>query len=422
MRTRSAFAAFLLYAMMASLLVPASPAYTAPGDFLFTFGEGILRDPLNSDFDAAGRVYVMDYGNDTARLFDNAGNLILSWEGSGVPYHPTFLNPHSLAVDPAQGIVYVANTPHLRIQYFDLDGNYIGEITTPRTEPPFNWYPSNLFVDSDGTLYVTDVQLWQVHVFDRNQQHLLSFGSPGTGPGQFAYPNGVTVDSAGDIYVTDQNRVQVFDSSGSFIRQWGAFGTGPGEFDLAGELVVDADRRVYVSDSFNHRIQVFDRFGTYMASIGSPGSGDGELTVPSGLSIDNSGTMLFVADMWNGRMQVFEAFPVTGGGSGSCSFEGFLPPVSLSKPFKAGSAVPVKFRADCPGGSSMEAALLISRDGTVLTPSSKGKSGSGGIFCQTETNGLFVYNLDTKPLDTGTWELSVILDDGSSHSISIELR
>jgi hypothetical protein len=62
---------------------------------------------------------------------------------------------------------------------------------------------------------------------------------------------------------------------------------------------------VYVVDARFENIQVFDRSGQLLLGFGQEGTGPGEFWLPTGLHID-SNDRLWVCDMYNGRVQVFD--------------------------------------------------------------------------------------------------------------------
>jgi DNA-binding beta-propeller fold protein YncE len=61
---------------------------------------------------------------------------------------------------------------------------------------------------------------------------------------------------------------------------------------------------VYVVDNQNSRIQVFTSDGAYVGQWGTAGGGPGQFSGPIGIAIDGPGNV-FVADTNNGRIQVF---------------------------------------------------------------------------------------------------------------------
>jgi len=95
-------------------------------------------------------------------------------------------------------------------------------------------------------------------------------GTPGSA---FSQPSDVAWDRAGNIYVADglgsNNRIAKFDKDGRFLAHWGSTGTGQGQFNGVKAIAIDAQDNVYVADMGNKRVQVFepDPCGT---SAGNP--------------------------------------------------------------------------------------------------------------------------------------------------------
>ncbi|MBI4529989.1 MAG: hypothetical protein HY709_00570 [Candidatus Latescibacteria bacterium] len=88
----------------------------------------------------------------------------------------------------------------------------------------------------------------------------------GSGAGEFLYPLSCDAGPDGRIYVLDagNDRIQSFTPDGQYITQWGS---GVGQFDfggggperLMGSIVVDSSGVIYILDMGNRRIQVFER-------------------------------------------------------------------------------------------------------------------------------------------------------------------
>ena len=423
----------------------AAPAHAAPGDFLASFGTGLLNYPLNGvGLDASGKIYVNDYANGDLKTFDSSFNFLESWDATHpdreYPQYSLFFNPHSLAVHGNR--VYVANTGHGVVKTYTLGGEFLFDITYPE-ELLCTWAPSALATDKDGNVYVTDLEtgfiweptpppIWsykhfcggQVLVFNADGQFLRTIGSPGTDPDRtpgsapdtLGYPEGVAVDGQGQVYVADQHRVVIYAKDGTWMRTFdvelpvGSMGSN----SMA--LAVDGDGRIYVTDAWNHRVQVFANDGALLATWGSEGAADGQFNVPMGATLDSANNRLFVTDMWNHRIQVLEAFPVTESDGCGYVFEGFLPPVSLDKPFKAGSTIPVKFVVEAAADCRWDAVQVSVR----LRQETRQVAGS--LFAANSGNRSFHFDICTKGFAAGVATIVVTLPDGSEQNKLITLK
>jgi tripartite motif-containing protein 71 len=129
---------------------------------------------------------------------------------------------------------------------------------------------------------------------------------------------GVTVDEEGNLYVADcgSNRIQKFDSQGNSLSTLGSKGGGDGELylwldrgetiDPKGDVAVDAQGRVYVADIGNSRIQVFDSEGQFLLKWGGEGMGDGQFYAAVGIAVSAEGDV-YVADSVRGDVQRFDS-------------------------------------------------------------------------------------------------------------------
>jgi NHL repeat len=95
-------------------------------------GQGVQGDSFNRPtdiaWDAQGNMFVSDaYANARIVKLDKTGRFIKTW-GSRGSESGQFNMPNSVAVD-AQGNVYVADLGNKRIQIFDNDGTFKGQIT-----------------------------------------------------------------------------------------------------------------------------------------------------------------------------------------------------------------------------------------------------------------------------------------------------
>jgi len=165
--------------------------------------------------------------------------------------------PTSLAFDPVNQRLYVAETLAHAIRVFDENGNDLFSIgERGEAETQFN-FPSHLAF-ANNRLFVNDTMNFRIQILSPEGQHLQTFGKHGVGSGHLTQPKGVAVDSMDHVYVADalSNQVQIFEQDGTFLLGFGGAGEGPGTFQMPAGLAIWKDL-IYVADSFNHRVQVF---------------------------------------------------------------------------------------------------------------------------------------------------------------------
>lgn len=109
-------------------------------------------------------------------------------------------------------------------------------------------------------------------------------------------------------------------------------------------------------------------------------------------------------------------------------WSGFEQPVDpLGKSvFRLGSTLPLKFSltGTCAGKTDLVAKLYLAKvsngiAGTELAPDTNASADAGNVFRY--QNGKYMYNLSTKGLSEGTWQLRVDLGDGAIHAYQISL-
>ena len=125
-----------------------------------------------------------------------------------------FTQPRGVAVDPARGYLYVADTRNNRVQKFDLGSGEVVDVwgEDGSDQPPDFAAPRGIAVDGNGNVYVADItrRVWK---FTADGSRIARFGGTGSGPGKLAVPVGIAVDDDGNLYVaeiTPNHRVQKF--------------------------------------------------------------------------------------------------------------------------------------------------------------------------------------------------------------------
>jgi len=196
--------------------------FTPEGKLLLTIGDpdkpATLQGgkPFNRPTHVAlspstGNLFISDgYGNSRVHKYDPKGRHLFSWGEPGTD--PGCFNlPHNIATD-AEGLVYVADRENRRIQIFDEQGQYLGQLNNLHR-------PCGLLIDrrEGGQIYVgelgTDLAVNQnvpnlggrVSILSLKGDLLGRIGDRfrGEKPGQFVAPHGVVTDSRGDLYVAE---------------------------------------------------------------------------------------------------------------------------------------------------------------------------------------------------------------------------
>jgi len=329
--------------------------------------------PTGVAVDAAGNLFIADYGNGLIRQVSRG--LIRTVAGSldGAPpvegqeaTSAEFNGPTGLAVDSA-GTIYFAEGSigtgtgladgDFRIWMVATDGtlhtaagnginSYSGDGgagTLAQLDTP-----GGVALDSKGNLYIADSHNHRVRkispggaittVAGTGVAGFSGDGGPSTNA-QLNHPTGVAVDSAGDLYIADSgnNRVRWVSVDGNMFTIAGNgnaafFGDG-GPATAAAlhnprSVAVDSAFNVYVADTLDYRVRKFTIAGTIatVAGNGLQGSaGDGglgtnaQLNLPVGVTVDDAGA-LYIVDQGAANLRrlspqdnVISTVPVGGG-------------------------------------------------------------------------------------------------------------
>lgn len=278
----------------------------------FVFGEKtptVLQRPQSGTVDGAGRILVTDASRQAVLVFDSAAGELLVWDkADGLA---NFLAPIGITPGP-DGQILVADAQLGIVARLDSRGNpgrAIGRGVLKR--------PTGLAYDpARRRIFVADTHTHDVKVFGDDGQLLKVIGRHGEGDGEFNFPTFLAF-ARGELYVTDtmNNRIQIFADGGDRWRaSFGRRGLYVGNLVRPKGITVDSDGNIYVVESYYDHLLVFNRGGDFLMSIGGLGQETGKFYLPAGAWIDNR-NRVFVADMFNGRVVVFQ-YLETGGDGG----------------------------------------------------------------------------------------------------------
>jgi len=265
-----------------------------------------------------GSLYVMDRGNYRIVHLSATGQWLGAFGQLGTePGH--IYSGWDIDLDAA-GNVYICNqvraeegASHFRdgLEVFSSTGQFqhtIGAQTYAYDDEDIN-APYGLDIDEQGRVYVADFDGDAIRVFSPQGELLARLDG---GANQFGDPTDVAVDDQRQLlYIADPFNSQVHQFSLNLTEtgqltathqlSLGSYGREPGQFAYLQNLVVDdASGRLYVSDMANRRIQVFDHQGQYVAQFAAPGNWQA-----MGLDLGPDGA-IYAADAFNNVIWVFE--------------------------------------------------------------------------------------------------------------------
>ena len=254
-------------------------------------GDGQFDSPVAATLDGRENLFVVDSDNGRIQRFDD-GRFEMKFGSTSSADRDYLDSPQGVAVLDSERRIFVSSRTTDSIHVFDYSGRILFDFDSFDRRDSFS-NPSNLLIDNDNnTLYVSDSGKDRIAIFD-----LVSVDTCPTGTEKVA------------------DRV-------CFVDTFGRSGDDEGQFDTPSGLALDTSSQIlYVADAGNDRIQAFELVnrstcpsGTekvadrvcFVEEFGRSGDDEGQFDTPSGLALDMSSSILYVADAGNDRIQAFE--------------------------------------------------------------------------------------------------------------------
>ncbi|XP_070546611.1 tripartite motif-containing protein 2-like [Ptychodera flava] len=192
-----------------------------------------------------------------------------------------FDSPYGVAINRDKDIV-TTDTENNRLQITTRHGKCKKILKFEELEDIFT--PCDIAISCDNTYYSLDSKNNRVVISDENGHVIGCFGQ-----NELKNPSGIGISPVdGSVYVTedDEHCVKIYTQRGQYLRSFGSEGRGQGQFKGPWGVVIGFSGLVFVADFWNRRIQVFNSHDQYLYSFDCR-SEDGEMRNPKKLSIDN---------------------------------------------------------------------------------------------------------------------------------------
>ncbi len=331
-----------------------------------------MQEPVDVAVDVQNRIYVLDRGAASVRVFDPSGRQLLMFgsKGSGTD---GFNEPRGIAVD-GQGNILVTDSGNYKLKKFDLQGRLVGCSGSEGDGPGQFRKAAGIDVDRGGVILVLDAEKQTLQMFTlegKDAPFLVpasplptpeftrelpvevrallfnkrpwgiagdslavlgvqggrTIGTTGSEPGQLRESGGAAIDAEGKFWVADtgNDRLQKFSFDGNLIQVVGRSGSGESEFSAPAGITVSPKGNIIIADTGNARVQVLSSKGMFLGVFGKEGKQRGQFRQPVDVAVDISEN-IYIVDRGNERISKFDGngallWETGGSGSGDGEFK-----------------------------------------------------------------------------------------------------
>jgi len=306
-----------------------------------------LNSPYGVAVDAAGNLFIADYGNSRIRevtggvITTVAGNGTLGFGGdNGLAIAAQLSGPRAVLVDAA-GNLYIADSGNYRVRIVTagvigtVAGNGVpgfGGDAGPATSAQLN-LPCGLALDAAGNLLIADYYNNRIRQVSNGViSTMAGKGTPGfsgdNGPAvtaQLNNPFALALDGAGNLFIADYGNNRLRKVSGGIVTTVAGNGTvgfsGDGgsaasaQLDAPHGLALDSAGNLYIVETTGNRSRIV------VAGVINTAA-TGQLTQPWGVAVDSADNVYF-ADTGGNRVRKLSGGTVTTVvGTGTAGFSG----------------------------------------------------------------------------------------------------
>ena len=265
---------------IANRMDPPVQVYSPEGEFLFSWGDGVITGAHYLRFDREGHVWSADIKRHVVRKFTEDGKLLLTLGTLDEPGEDeTHLNaPTDMVVTPAGDVFVTDGYGNNRIVHFGKDGKFVKTWGKMGVEAGQLSQPHSIAMDSKGLLYVCERNNGRIQVFNQAGESLAQWRN-------LINPWGIYINTRDEVFVCGstparwtekanlgnppQDQILMkFDTTGRALELW-AFplvkdgNLEPGHLDWAHGMGIDEAGNVYFGDvnenAPHHRVQKFLR-------------------------------------------------------------------------------------------------------------------------------------------------------------------
>jgi DNA-binding beta-propeller fold protein YncE len=123
-------------------------------------GDGQFNLVHDVQVDQSGKVYVADRLNERIQVFDADGKYLTQWNGIGAPWGIYYV--------PKQQAFYMCDGKYNRILKLNMEGQVVGRMSGWGKAPGKVDYAHSIAVDpADGSIYVAEIKNWRVQKWTR---------------------------------------------------------------------------------------------------------------------------------------------------------------------------------------------------------------------------------------------------------------